>query len=62
MTVTDSELAFYESVIADSEGKSLSDLRYAYYSGVLSGEIAVVPALAEDPEDGGTYIVVGTGE
>lgn len=61
MTITDSELAFYQSVVVDSDGKTVSDLRYAYYLGVLSGEIAVVPALVEDPSDEGTYVVVGTG-
>lgn len=39
MTVSDAEIAFYQSVVANPEGKSLNDLRYAFYLGALLGEI-----------------------
>lgn len=37
MSVTDAEKAFYESVIASPEGKSIQDLRYAYFLAALDG-------------------------
>lgn len=41
LTLTDAEIAFYQDVVADPEGKSLSDLRYAFYAGVLNGDISL---------------------
>lgn len=49
MTVTDAEIAFYESVVENPTGHTLSDLRYAFYIGVLSGEIVLGGEVS--PED-----------
>lgn len=49
LTLTDAEIAFYESVVADPEGKSLSDLRYAFYAGVLNGDISLGGGGGSDP-------------
>lgn len=37
MSVTDAEREFYESVLADTSGKSINDLRYAYFLAALDG-------------------------
>ena len=42
--LTDAEVAFYQSVLADSEGKSVSDLRYAYFLAALDGALPSAPA------------------
>ena len=41
MSITDAELAFYQSVIANPGKATLTDLRYAFYLGVLSGDIVL---------------------
>lgn len=51
MSVTDAERAFYESVIAEPEGKSLQDLRYAYFLAALDGGLPTPnPSPVEVPE------------
>lgn len=42
MTVTDAEKAFYEQVLADPEGHSIQDLRYAFFLAGANGSIPVV--------------------
>ena len=42
MSVTDAERAFYESVIDDPSGKSLQDLRYAYFLAAVDGGLPSV--------------------
>lgn len=49
MSVTDAERAFYESVIADPEGKSLADLRYAYFLAAVDGGL---PATSVEVPEG----------
>lgn len=39
MSVTDAEKAFYESVLANSDGASIQDLRYAYFLAALDGSL-----------------------
>lgn len=41
MTVTDAEIAFYQSIIANPGKATLTDLRYAFYIGVLTGDIVL---------------------
>lgn len=45
MSVTDAEKAFYQEVLAEPEGKSLADLRYAYFLAALDGGLPA-PAVA----------------
>lgn len=42
MSVTDAEKAFYEQVLADPDGHSLQDLRYAFFLAGASGGVPVV--------------------
>ena len=37
MAVTDAEREFYEEVLQDTSGKSINDLRYAYFLAALDG-------------------------
>lgn len=48
MSVTDAERAFYEQVLAASEGSSIADLRYAYFLAALDGGLPASPV--EVPE------------
>lgn len=43
MTVTDAERAFYESVLQDPAGKTLTDLRYAYFLAAVDGGLPATP-------------------
>lgn len=55
MTVSDAEKAYYESILADPEGKSLADLRYAYFLAALDGGLPTSPvAVPEGLEATGT--------
>lgn len=51
MSVTDAEKAFYESVLADPVGKSLNDLRYAYFLAAVDGGLPSVPVEVPDGID-----------
>lgn len=54
LTITDAERAFYESVIANPEGKTLTDLRYAYFLAALDGGLPtpdVSPQISEFFQD-----------
>lgn len=46
MSITDAERAFYQQVLADPDGASVSDLRYAFFLAGADGGIPVV-----DPAD-----------
>lgn len=66
MSVTDAEKAFYESVIADPEGKSIQDLRYAYFlaavdGGLPSSPVAVPEGLTATGTPSGTTYLRGDG-
>lgn len=50
MSVTDAEREFYESVLEDTSGKSINDLRYAYFLAALDGGL-----LTKALEDVGGY-------
>ena len=39
VTLNDAEVAFYQGVLDDPEGKSVSDLRYAYFLAALDGAL-----------------------
>jgi len=39
VSITDAEREFYESVLEDMDGASLSDLRYAYFLAALDGTL-----------------------
>lgn len=41
MSVTDSERAFYESILGDLDDKAIDDLRYAFYLAYLDGALAL---------------------
>lgn len=45
-TISDAERAFYQQVLANPDGASISDLRYAYF---LAGADGAIPFL--DPEE-----------
>lgn len=66
MSVTDAEREFYESVIEDPEGKSLADLRYAYFlaaldGGLPSGPVAVPEGLTTTGTPSATTYLSGDG-
>lgn len=55
MSVTDAERAFYESVLDDPTGKSIQDLRYAYFLAAVDGGLPATPvAVPEGIEATGT--------
>ena len=54
VTLNDAEVAFYQGVIADPEGKSVSDLRYAYYLAALNGDL-VSPGNVPTPPAVGAF-------
>jgi len=48
VSVTDAERAFYESVIDDPTGKSIQDLRYAYFLAAVDGGLPSGPVAVPD--------------
>lgn len=53
MAITDAERSYYESVVDDPEGKSLSDLKYAYFLKALDEGAIMVSA----PPAEGTFVL-----
>lgn len=52
MTLTDAEIAFYQSVLSDPEGRSLADLRYAYFLAAISGDLPTPETSPVEVPDG----------
>lgn len=51
MSVTDAEKAFYETVLEEPEGKSIQDLRYAYFLAAIDGGLPTPePSPVEVPD------------
>ena len=74
MSVSDAEKAYYQSILGDTSGKSLQDLRYAYFLAGLDGALpgggggggpagpgvvqSVIVATGNEPRPSGANVVV----